>query len=157
MNAQNKYITSGTFVNSFIAIVALQFAIIAIILITSGSISDKFEYVNNRIDNVLLLSSMSSGHVQKNSPSALLTMKGQAILINEHEFTSALYSIYDNNKNTYPENAYFTLIDSTFSQEKVNGIINKYDIDHQILVGIITSFYGGVKHGSYLEKRPFLK
>lgn len=123
--------------------------------VLAKKIDDNYENLGNRIDLVHVGRAIKGKWLEKKSPHAIPTEKTIDLYLTEQEFTNRLYKIYYEDRTTFPENAFYTLYDS-LGTEKMQTIINKYGIDQEILLGIIISFYGGVKHGDYLDLRPYL-
>lgn len=123
----------------------------------SNKIDESFKELRNRIDILHARAGIETNWLRKDSPSVKFTPKTENLFRNEQEFTRALYSIYFKNRKTFPENAYYMLYaDSVLGFDKLNGLVNKYNMNHEILQAIIISFYGGVKHGEYLDYQPYL-
>lgn len=120
------------------------------------NLSKKIERTDDRIDKWLIARAVFSGHVKGKSEKRVLTDSGTEILENEQDLTILLYSIYDKNPKTYPEDALYEIV-QLLGKKKIEKILSDHKISIDILQGIVVSFYGGVKHGKYLEKRPFLK
>lgn len=123
---------------------------------TETELLNEMKRVDDRIDKWLILKADFSGHVKGESEKRVLTESGREILESEQDFTKLLYCVYDKDPKTYPEDALYAVA-KWLGKKKIEKILSDHKISIDILQGIVVSFYGGVKHGKYLEIRPFLK